>query len=250
MGVMPSDTGTGVSLRAARGTARTRTDWKVWAWFTDFFRSDQPKAPASNDDAWGGLFVSAVVVYVIIQLYVNNVFTIAVALFWLALVVVLVTMLVFLALWWRRVFDGHGAFWAMLSTVLFAASGAIVAYWLIEPPLQGVLAPATAALAADDLMAFLPYLGPLLLQILGALASFILLFSSLALCGANVAAVLIASGAWGSRWLWLFVFWTGRWTTGKRALVRFGVLAVLSAFAASGLATEWISSIELTLPVP
>ena len=74
----------------------------------------------------------------------------------------------------------------------------------------------------------------------------------MAFCGANVAAALIESRAWGSRWLWRFVFWTGRWTTGRWVMTGFIVLAVLALFSASGLAAEWIANVQdsITPAVP
>jgi len=211
---------------------------------TGHFRSNDPKGPASDDDVWGGLLLSIALTFIIVRLYVENVVSIAVILFWTAVLVLLITTVVFLVLWWRRVFDGNGTFWALVITVPFAAVGSIVSYWLLEPPLQGVLEPAKAALTADGIGALAPYLIPLILQLLGALASFILLIGSVSFCAANVAAALIESRAWGARWLWRFVFWSGRWTTGRGVIVAFVVLAILAAFSASGLAAEWIANLQ------
>ncbi|WP_144880692.1 hypothetical protein [Microbacterium paraoxydans] len=252
MSSLPAPSGTGVSLRVARTNARTVTDWQVWAWFRRILGPSGPKAPSSDDDAWGGLLLSAGLMLLIVRLYVQNVVSIAVILFWTAVLVLLITATVFLVLWWRRVFDGKGAAWALFGTVPFAGVGSLVAYWLIEPPLQGVIEPARAALDVDGVGGLFPYLIPLILQILGAASSFILLVSSMAFCGANVAAALIESRAWGSRWLWRFVFWTGRWTTGRWVMTGFIVLAVLALFSASGLAAEWIANVQdsITPAVP
>ncbi|MBT2473603.1 hypothetical protein J7E68_03180 [Microbacterium sp. ISL-103] len=193
---------------------------------------------------WGGLLLSVGLLFIIVRLYVENVVSIAVILFWTATLVLLVATFVFLVLWWRRVYDGKATSWALVVTVPFAAVGSLVSYWLLEPPMQGVLEPAKAALAADGIGALTPFLTPLILQILGAVASFILLIGSVAFCAANVSAALIESRAWGARWLWRFVFWTGRWTTGRGVVVVFVVLAVLAAFSASGLAAEWIVNVQ------
>ncbi|MBT2473646.1 hypothetical protein J7E68_03405 [Microbacterium sp. ISL-103] len=244
MSSLPAATGTGVSLRLARSHARLVTDWKVWAWLKYTFGTDTPKAPSSEDDAWGGLLLSVFAMYVVVSLYVQNVVTIAVVMFWSSVVVLAVTTVVFLVLWWRRVFDGKGASVALLATVPLAGLGSVVSYWLLEPPLQGVLEPSLAALNAEGIAGLTPYLVPLVLQILGALWSFILLFGAAAFCGANVSAALIESRAWGARWLWRFVFWLGRWTTGTRVVVVFCGLVILSVFSASGLAAEWIANLQ------
>lgn len=89
-------------------------------------------------------------------------------------------------------FDGRGTAWALLAPLPYGAAGTAVAYWLLDPPLHGIVEIAVAAIDTGCLLAILPFVLPLALQALGALASFVLLIAAIALCRANVVAALMA----------------------------------------------------------
>ncbi|TDL45293.1 hypothetical protein [Microbacterium oleivorans] len=241
MGTLPERNATrGVSLRAAQHQARAETDWRVRELLQDFFRPQSPSGSRrSGDDDAGALIVAAFILVVVVGLYARFVIPIAVAMFLLSAICMLVTVCVFGVLWWRRVFNGRANGWLLTLTVLYAGVGALVALWLVEPPLHGVVTDAAAAVEKDGLGAVIPFLVPLLFQLVGAVASFALLVSSIGLCIANVTSVLIAVRAWGFRWLWRPLFWAARWTTGRWAAAVMISLGILAPMLASGLALDW-----------
>lgn len=106
-----------------------------------------------------------------------------------------VTTLVFGVLYLRKMFDGHATGWMLVGAVVYAAVGTVVAYWLIEPPLHGVLGDAQREIAALGPGGLFPYVVPLLYQLLGAIAAFAVLLASIAMCVANISADLTAVGA-------------------------------------------------------
>lgn len=241
MGTLPDRNATrGVSLRAARHQSRIETDWRVREFLANFFGSrPSSRSQRSGDDDAGALVIAAFGLVVVVGLYARFVIPIAVAMFLMSAICLLVTASVFGVLWWRRVFDGHASGWLLSLTVAYAGVGAVVALWLVEPPLHGVVLDAAAAVEKDGVAAVVPFLVPLLFQLVGAVASFALLLSSIGLCIANVTSVLIAVRAWGFRWLWRPLFWATRWTTDRWAAVVMISLSVLAPILASGLVVEW-----------
>lgn len=233
----------GVSLQDAHEYARERTDWGIGELLRDLLGNGRRRrARSRSSDDGGVLFLYGMGAVFATALYAQNAIAISVILFWLSVLCLSVTVVVFGVLYLRRVFDGHASAWMLLGTVVYAGTGAVVAFWLVDPPLNGVLGSAQAAIRESGLTAVLPYVLPLLYQLIGALAAFAILLSSIALCVANVSAVLIAVGTWGSG-LWEFLFWLTRWTTHVLAVIAMAALAAMALLFSSGLMTEWIYSL-------
>ena len=234
----------GVSLTEAQENARDLTDWRVGELLRDLLGADRRarRRPSTTSDSDVLLFYAAGV-FVVTYVYAQNAVTVSVILFWLSVLCFAVTTLVFGVLYLRKVFDGHATGWMLVGTVVYAAVGAVVAYWLVDPPLHGVLGEAQQAIVELGLGGIFPYVVPLLYQLIGAIAAFAVLLASIALCVANVSAVLIAVGTWGSG-LWQFLFWLTRWTTHVGAVIAMVVLAAISLLLSSGLMTDWIYSIQ------
>lgn len=234
----------GVSLADAQENARELTDWRVGELLRDLLGTDRRARRRASSKADSDILLFYVAgVFIATYVYAQNAVTVSVILFWLSVLCFTVTTLVFGVLYLRKVFDGHATGWMLVGTVVYAAMGAVVAYWLVEPPLHGVLGEAQQAIAELGFGGVLPYVVPLLYQLIGAIAAFAVLLASIALCVANVSAVLIAVGAWGSV-LWQFLFWLTRWTIHIGAIIAMVVLAVISLLLSSGLATDWIYSIQ------
>ena len=234
----------GVSLTEAQENARDLTDWRVGELLRDLLGADRRarRRPSTTSDSDVLLFYAAGV-FVVTYVYAQNAVTVSVILFWLSVLCFAVTTLVFGVLYLRKVFDGHATGWMLVGTVVYAAVGAVVAYWLVDPPLHGVLGEAQQAIVELGLGGIFPYVVPLLYQLIGAIAAFAVLLASIALCVANVSAVLNAVGTWGSG-LWQFLFWLTRWTTHVGAVIAMVVLAAISLLLSSGLMTDWIYSIQ------
>lgn len=178
-----------------------------------------------------------------VGLYALWAVTIAVTMFWVAVASLLVTVLVFTLLYFREVFAGGRTAVLLLMTVLYALVGVVVAFWLVQPPLHGVLGSAVAAIGRDGLGGVIPYMVPLLYQAVGALASFAVLLSSIGVCIANVSAVLMEIRSPGHSWLWKWLFAATRATTSPRVGWFYFALAILALLLSSGLVVEWVSNI-------
>jgi hypothetical protein len=234
----------GVSLTAAQENARERTDWRVGELLRDLFGTDRrARARSSSKGDSDVLLFYLAGVFTATYVYAQNAVTVSVILFWLSVLCLIVTTLVFGVLYLRKVFDGHATGWMLVGTVVYAAVGAVVAYWLVEPPLHAVLGGAQRAIAELGLGGLFPYVVPLLYQLVGAIAAFAVLLASIALCVANVSAVFIAVGAWASG-LWQFLFWLTRWTTHVGVIIAMVILAAISLLLSSGLVTDWVYSIQ------
>lgn len=234
----------GISLHEAQENARELTDWRIGELLRDMFGTDRRVRSRSSDDNDGGvLILYGAGVVIATGLYAQNAVTISVILFWLSVLCLSVTTVVFGVLFIRKVFDGHATGWMLVGTVVYAGAGAVVAYWMVEPPLHGVLGDAQEAIAENGLGGVIPHVVPLLYQLLGALAAFAVLLASIALCVANVSAVLLAVGAWGSG-LWQFLFWLTRWTTHIGALIVMVLLAGFALLLSSGLVADWVFSLH------
>lgn len=175
--------------------------------------------------------------------------TIAVVMFWIAVASLSMTVLVFSVLYLREVFAGGRTAVLLMMTVLYALVGVIVAFWLVEPPLHGVLDSAVAAIERDGLGGVIPFMMPLLYQAVGAVAAFAVLLSSIGVCVANVSAVLMEVRSPGYTWLWKGLFAATRSTTSPRIGILYFTLAVFALLLSSGQVVEWVSNIPTpTIP--
>lgn len=239
-GALVEQTGAGVELSVARERARSQTDWRIGVRLARVLRKLTPPQRGSTDgnDAVSKIILVAVAGILVLAAYVANALIIATILFAVAAVTLLVTLVVFLVLYFAHAFKGGRTVIEMVLTVVYAAVGVIVSVWLIEPPLHGALGPATQSLHEEGAAGVLPFAGPIGMQLIGAVVTYCLLLSAIGLCLANMSAALMESGTWG-RPMWRFVFWTGRATTGRGALVVLVLLGAGGVAFSSGLAFEW-----------
>lgn len=227
----------------AREEALHRTDWRVGELLRDIFGSTARTRRTSKENDAGEIIMFGLLVVLAVYLYTQFVVPIAVTMFLLSAVCTFVTVVVFGILYRREVFDGRGTFWLLLLTVMYSAAGTLVALWLVDPPLHGVIDDARAATKANGISGVVPYLLPLGMQLAGAFASFVTLLASLALAVANMSAALMGMRAWGDRWLWPGLFWAMRWTMSSGVGWVMALSALLALVLASGFATEWVHAL-------
>lgn len=241
-------TGEGVPLSTARERARAATDWRIGARLARGLRKAFPRRPRSADgnDAVSEIFLVGIAIVLVLAAYVANAIVIATILFAIAAVTLFVTIVVFTVLYFAHVYRGGRTVIEMVLTVAYAAVGVVVSVWLIEPPLHGVLGPATLSVQQQGAVGVLPFAGPVAMQVIGAVITYCLLLSAIGLCLANMSAALFASGVWG-RPMWRFIFWTGRATTGRGALWVLILLGIGGVAFSSGLAFEWWLQLQLWL---
>ncbi|GAA1230217.1 hypothetical protein JOF42_000367 [Microbacterium phyllosphaerae] len=241
MAELPNHTGGRVSLAVARDNARQAT-----------IPRRRRKAPTVSrkqpSDPWDEFLGWALGVIVAVYLYALWAVTIAVTMFWVSVALLAVAITVFATLYFRRAFGGGRTAGLLTMTLAYAVVGVLVALWLIEPPLHGVLPAALEALKSDAEGGIFPYLLPLGAQLLGALACFAVLLSSIAVCLANISAVLMEVQAVGHRLLWKPLFRATRGTTAPNVGWWFAVLAAFALIFSSGLATEWMMNLQ-SIPV-
>lgn len=239
MGVLPAQTGEGISLRNAVADARHKTDWQIWAKVRGSSVTRQRTVSSDSDGDLGKLIFVAIAAIGLVTLYLRYVEVVATSMLIAAALTLLMSAVVLLILYLRGVIDGHRAGWSITGTVALAAGGVAVSIFLLAPPLQDVLAS-----ARNESGGVLKYFGQLSLQFCGALICFGVLIGSIGLCIAHVTAALEAAGGWGSGWLWRFLFWCNRWATFRR----FGValwIAMLCALAlCSGLAYTGLEQLQ------
>lgn len=239
-GALIEQTGAGVELSVARERARSQTDWRIGARLARVLRKMMPPKSGNTDgnDAISKIILVVLVGVLVLAAYVANAIIIATVLFAVAAVTLLVTVIVFTVLYFAHAFKGGRTVIEMVLTVVYAAVGVVVSVWLIEPPLHGALRPATQSVREEGAFGVLPFAGPIGMQLIGAVITYCLLLSAIGLCLANMSAALLASGTWG-RPMWRLVFWTGRATTGRGAVIVLILLGVGGVAFSSGLAFEW-----------
>lgn len=246
--VLLERTGQGVPLSSARLAARAQTNWGVGKKLARRIRAMFPVRPASTEgeDLLPKILLVVVATILVVAAFVANAIAIATVMFAIAAATLVVTLAVFLVLNWARAFSGRRTAVEMVLTVVYAGIGVTVAVWLIEPPLHGVLGPARSSLDEHGAVGVVPFAGPLILQIIGAAVTYLLLLASIGLCMANMSAALLAVRTWGQP-IWRFVFWAGRATTGRGAVVWLVALAVGSLGFTSGLAFEGFERLQAWL---
>lgn len=241
-GALIEHSGEGVALSTARQRARAETDWRVGARVARAIRNAFPPQTPHTDgnDALSKIVLFGAAGILVLAAYVANAVVIATVLFVIAATTLLVTTVVFTVLYFAHVFRGGQTVFEMVMTVVYAGVGVVVAVWLIEPPLHGVLGPAMLAVQEQGVAGVLPFAGPVGMQVVGAVITYCLLLSAIGLCLANMSAALLASGTWG-RPMWRLVFWAGRATTGRGALLVLILLGIGGVSFSSGLAFElWL----------
>lgn len=249
MSELPNAGGGAVSLRAAQADARAATE--------PIQKVRRPRraqvVSSSSDDEWGTILAFGVGVIIVVGLYAQWAATIAVVMFWVSVATLTVTVLSFLVLYLRRVVEGGRTAWLLLLTVAYAFVGAVVAWWLVEPPLHGTLDAAVAVIRVDGLFGVLPYVVPLGYQLVGGLASFAVLLSSVFACVANLSAVMMSLRSpdhQAYRWVWRPLFRVTRWTTSSHVGWLFFGLALFALAFAGGWALQFISSLADLVPTP
>lgn len=204
-----------ISLREACADARAQTDWHVFARLKDFLGID-PQPRARTGDDWTRLVLPILTVIIIVGLYARFAVTVSNIMFLTSAFSLIITVLVFTVLFLRKAFGARQLGWSLFGTFFYSLVGAYGSFLIIEPPLHNVRSIAAADIANNGLIpGVMPHLGPLALQLVGALCIYFLLISSMALCVATVSAALITVCAIGSSWLWKFTFWLGKWATDR-----------------------------------
>lgn len=262
-----AEDGRNMSLGAAITDARNKTDWRVWrrlcAWAQrNGLLPARTTQTSGESDGWKITLLGILSLY-LVYLYAVSAMTVATVMMVVAIACVVSTLLTFTILGWRRVVEGQRTAWHMVMTITYGSVGILNAIWLIYPPHHPVLQAFVSRIDTNDLtvvaalgaaFASQPLEVPALaLQMLGAVLSFIVLLSSIAVCIASVSSVYSAIGVRGARYTWTPAFWAVRWATGNRfwalALVTGALsLALTGGYALSGLI--WLGDFVSSLVHP
>jgi hypothetical protein len=187
-------------------------------------------------------------VFLVLGWYVNQVPTISVVLYFIAIAVFVSVTSAFAVLWWHRFVDGTGVAMRLLLVVPILGAGFFNATWLIHPPLhEGALTAAQDAIAAHGAIAWVFTLPPsvpilLALQLVGAILTVVMLVSFIGLCLATISSAFMDIGA-RPELLWTLVFWCNKWALGPVAYVVALVAGLLALALTSGIALDWVHGI-------
>jgi hypothetical protein len=218
-----------IRMTEALAAAERATNWNVGARLRRYLG---PSTAVRDSESERDTYILAgLAALVALGLYTKYTELVAVVIVSAALVALVGTTWTFVTLWLRNVVDGGSVAHRLILIFILGGIGILNGTQLINPfftpgALKEVRAHGVFGAAGSS--------GPAIaLQLVGALATFIVLFAAIMFCLASTTSVYVFVKAPGA-WLWKVLFWTGRWSTGKYLWIAAVLIGVMSLGLSSG----------------